>query len=98
MNKTTPIVLILFLLNFFACKKENTITSDATITYGGYEPTDGCGWLINIDNAQYKSENLPDTYKTDGLKVNIKYTVLDSKYAACWSNFYLIDIHKIHKK
>ena len=98
MKHILSIVILILMITFYACKKENSITSDATIIYGGYEPSDGCGWLINVDNTQYKSENLPDTYKTDGLKVKINYTVLNSTYAACRSNFYLIDIHKINKK
>ena len=45
--------------------------------------TDGCGWLIRINDKLYRPVNLADEYKIENLKVSVDYQLLDSKYT-CW--------------
>ena len=45
--------------------------------------TDGCGWLVQINNKPYFPVNLADEYKIENLKVSVDYQLLDSKYT-CW--------------
>ena len=44
-----------------------------TIHYTGDPSVDGCGFIINIDNNEYKPMNLSSDYEQDGLKVKVKY-------------------------
>jgi hypothetical protein len=55
----------------------NAICTTATIKYGGNTTAGGVGWYISVPGtAAVKSEypeNLPDTFKVDGLLVDVCY-------------------------
>lgn len=57
-------------------------TAECIIVYEN-PATDGCGWLVQINNKPYFPVNLADEYKIDKLKVSVDYQLLDSKYT-CW--------------
>lgn len=57
-------------------------TAEGIVVYEN-PATDGCGWLVQINNKPYFPVNLADEYKIDKLKVSVDYQLLDSKYP-CW--------------
>ena len=63
-------------------EKLDTRKAEAIIDYAN-PATDGCGWLVLINNKPYFPVNLADEYKIDKLKVSVDYQLLDSKYT-CW--------------
>ena len=63
-------------------EKPDTRKAEAIIDYAN-PATDGCGWLVLINNKPYFPVNLADEYKIDKLKVSVDYQLLDSKYT-CW--------------
>jgi hypothetical protein len=74
--------------------KETVLTENGIILYS--EPaTDGCGWTISIDAAEYAPVELPSAYSVSGLHVKIDYTVLSTFRRCGWE--YQIPQIKIHK-
>jgi hypothetical protein len=76
------IIILLLAVAIAACKKNNTaaeneICSTATIKYGGNPAADGLGWYIALPDAaavkRAYPENLPETFKVDGLLVELCY-------------------------
>ena len=82
-------LLIAFVLLIFAttsCKKSDRLTAEnvpATITFTGGIATDGCGFLIKIDDssASYHADNLPVDFQKDKLPVIVSYQLLNTKYS-----------------
>ncbi|MBS1594920.1 MAG: hypothetical protein JST90_11365 [Bacteroidetes bacterium] len=77
--KTTSSLLVLFALclGFSSCKKGATTCSNpvsAIILDRGPVAGDGCGWVVRIDSTDYHPTNLPSSYQTDSLRVNVSYT------------------------
>jgi hypothetical protein len=108
--KITPINKLLVITiscllsaSYIGCKKDNNIKSDKTgtvINYGN-PSADGCGWVIRVDQVDYKPENLDKTYEVNNLKVNIDYNLLKSSYQcglAANIGFSYIHINSISKK
>lgn len=69
--------LLLFLacMCLYTCKKEYSAT--ATILDEGNIASDGCGWMIKVNNKIYHPDNLPEQYKVNNLNVSIKYRLLN---------------------
>ena len=99
------IVIILCLGYFAGCKadpEENSalLNVKATIINGGAFATDGCGWLIRTDSANYSSDNLPDRYLVNNLKVVVTAAVT-AKRSGCtggvanFPGYVVIHIHSI---
>ena len=79
-------IFLLLLLYIVGCKEEEKNKTEdilqsqhAIITYAD-PATDGCGWVINIDNTEYHPINLNETYKINGLEISIKYSLLLSEW------------------
>ncbi|GAB2691475.1 hypothetical protein GCM10027037_13430 [Mucilaginibacter koreensis] len=66
----------------FGCKRtRHPLEADATLQYSGSVAADGCDWLIKTTNgATYHADNLSNDFKTNSLKVHIKYTLLNTKF------------------
>jgi hypothetical protein len=67
-----------------SCKKDdttsNTICKTVMVHYGGDPAADGTGWVLVTDTVAYKFEvpdNLDVSYKTEGLLLDICYTVTE---------------------
>jgi hypothetical protein len=52
----------------------------ATIVDAGIAATDGCGWMIQIDNQLYHPENLTSEFMINGKEVYIRYAVTDNHF------------------
>jgi len=51
-----------------------------TVIFTGAPEVDGCGWLIQIDSANYHPVNLDDAFRINGLGVRIKYDEVTDVY------------------
>ena len=79
-------VITLLLLYGVGCKKEDNSkpedilqSENAIITFAD-PASDGCGWLIFIDDKEYHPVNLDEAYKVNGLQISIKYVLLASEW------------------
>jgi len=84
----------LLLIGFASCKKDkNLLTTEATVVYTGSIASDGCEWLIYVEDAAavntsqtglnriyYNVVNLPENYKQNNMKITISYKLLTSRY------------------
>ncbi len=84
--KLLTIIFIGYMTIIAGCEKDKkTIPEDilhsqfAKITYAN-PATDGCGWIINIDDKEYHPINLDALYKVDGLEIDIRYHILSSEW------------------
>lgn len=80
------IEITLLLLYGVGCKKEDNSkpedirqSENAIITFAD-PASDGCGWLIFIDDKEYHPVNLDEAYKVNGLQISIKYVLLPSEW------------------
>lgn len=105
MNKTliSALLLIIALLIVFAfslCKKDDGIlTAEAKIYNSGSVAVDGCDWLLRVDTTkEYHAINLTNEFKEPGLKVIIRYRLLNTKFLCGWgkglTEVELIDIKR----
>jgi len=78
--------LLIVILGFSACKKNDQPFTDAVVIDGGPVPADGCGWMIRIGDINYSPTNLADQFKKTELKVSIRYETLSSKFQCGWGN------------
>jgi hypothetical protein len=77
------LVIAFLTLALASCKKNMPVlTANAIIINTGDPAYDGCGWLIKLssNNTEYSPTNLTPAFQKDSLKVNISYTLLNSKY------------------
>lgn len=82
MKTKTPLILtfLLIIIGTASCKDKENLTvyeNTAIITYSA-PATDGCGWIININQKEYYPINLTEEFRINGLNVNIKYNLLPS--------------------
>ena len=80
----TGSVLALF-ISISSCKKDekvSTITAEATIINTGSVALDGCDWAVKINatDSTYSPKNLADNFKVNGLKVNVSFQVLTTRF------------------
>jgi hypothetical protein len=62
------------------CQDENTY-KNATIIYQGPVETDGCGWLVQIDDTHtYHPDVLDVAFQQDQLHVKIAYELTADKF------------------
>ena len=73
---------LLLLLTSFSCDKDDdleTLEATATLMWSGDYAVDGCGFIINLNDQQYKPENeqeIDDKFKAqESQTVRIKYTL-----------------------
>jgi len=98
------VTLVFTVLSFSRCKEDRISTSkqNGIILWSGPVAADGCDWLIKIDNESFHSDNLPDNFKKDGMKVKIKYSIKppanDFFCGIAASSYRTIDIESISKK
>jgi len=109
MNKLFFLLISLMICLSFSCTKEadkNRLTSEATIGWYGSYASDGCGFLIEIENTYYKpieEDKIEDSFKQKPTEVIIEYKLLDGKDPRqCGMNpeaiFDQIQIFSIRKK
>lgn len=68
-----------------SCKKDGEIVLiEATVINAGAVASDGCGWVIRINDVNYSPVNLDDKFKESGLEVKINYDKLSSKFTCGW--------------
>lgn len=82
--KTIITSLVLVLIVFSSCDKEpESIGPESAVIHDYGDPAvDGCGWVIETSNNEYKAINLPENFKVDNLEVQIEYVILES-WASC---------------
>lgn len=72
----------------FSCKKDRSCEScnggigykDAVIIYTGPVATDGCDWVVSIDDKHYHPDNLGDGFKQNETSVKICYELTADKF------------------
>jgi len=85
MHKFIFLLISLITCSSFSCTKEadiNRLTSEATIGWYGNYASDGCGFLIEIENMYYKpidEEKIDASFKQKPTRVIIEYQLLDEK-------------------
>ncbi|WP_419802239.1 hypothetical protein [Mucilaginibacter sp.] len=95
---------LMLICSINSCKKQDTVTyteTTAMVLYAGNVASDGCGWLLKIDNsnAVFSPLNLPNLLKTDSLQVTVSYNLLNTKFnCSTGNNFTQIKINSIRKK
>lgn len=81
---------------YSGCKKAEFEKGVAVITYSGDFVDGGCGWVLQFGSQEYEPQNLPDTFKQEGMVVNITYKVLDES-PACRNLVEVRGVMYIHK-
>lgn len=71
--KFSTLLIVIIVLFFSSCKKDNYITADALIK----NINGDCGYVIYVDFNAFQPRNLPDSMKVDSLPVTISYKLLD---------------------
>ncbi|MGF7077818.1 hypothetical protein [Mucilaginibacter sp. UYCu711] len=105
MNKTLIsalllIIALLIVFTFSLCKKDDGIfTVEAKIYDSGSVALDGCDWFVRVDTTkEYHATNLSNEFKENGVKVIIRYRLLDTKFICGWGKglpeIKLIDIKR----
>jgi len=94
------IIALLIVFTFTLCKKEDGIlTAEAKIYDSGSVALDGCDWFLRVDTTkEYHAVNLTNEFKENGLKVIIRYRLLNTKFLCGWgkglTEVELIDIRR----
>lgn len=81
LNIKNILTLISALFLFSGCPPEDDVEKaciDAIIIWAGAPAVDGCGWLIEINDIDFKAESVPDSFQIDSLAVCIAYEPIDS--------------------
>ena len=100
-------LLLLIIFLGYSCTKErscencvdNNSYKNATIVYGGPVATDGCGWLIKIDDTHtYQPDVLNAVFLRDQLPVKIMYELTSDKFICGISGLQIPIIHVIDIK
>jgi hypothetical protein len=77
------------------CKKDEKVHNNTVMILSGSNPgINTCGWIIRVnqDNSttnpqnSFKPLNLDQQYQTDGMRVNITYTIPDMPAIKCGFN------------
>lgn len=74
-------LIILTLFMSLSCKKNDNYVR-GTIIDAGDPTTDGCGWLIEIDNQRYYPINLAEKFKTPAQNIYLSYDKLE-EFTTC---------------
>ena len=74
---------ILFNLFFWAGYLKNNVDENKScvpaIIYNGRDTaTDGCGWMVIIDETYYMTKSVPGEFQIDSMAVCIQYENIDS--------------------
>jgi hypothetical protein len=102
--KYIDIFLIFFV---FSCTKERSCENcidtntykNATIVFEGPVATDGCGWLVKInDTLTYQPDVLNVAFQQDELPVKIIYELTSDKFTCGISGLQISIIHVIDIK
>lgn len=90
MKKTLLLIASCFFLIFTACKKnikdksKETITTTASLIWGGMPEADGVGWYIKLqDSTGVHPNNLPEEFQQRSIvrqQVKITFEYTDEKY------------------
>ncbi len=95
-------IITVLLFSFISCNnKMSEIKKDeAVIIYDGDPAVDGYGWFLSINEMKYKPIELDTEFCKDGLIVNVKYQLLDTKWSCNWQRkeYPLIKIIDIAKE
>ncbi|GAB3937593.1 hypothetical protein GCM10028827_42320 [Mucilaginibacter myungsuensis] len=87
-----------------ACKKNEEppiLNSYATVTFQGLISSDGCGYVVIIDNVTYHPENLPEDFRADNLKVKVNAHFTGERFQcglAANLSYPIIHINSISKR
>ena len=71
-----------------SCEEDQNVTLDfteAVVGNLGDPALDGCGWVVTIDQTDFKPSYLPQAYEQDGLEVLVQVEYLNST-TACGLN------------
>lgn len=99
----------LILMVFFAtsCAKEkscencldNNTYKNATIVYEGPVATDGCGWLVKLDDTHiYQPDVLNTVFQHDQLSITIAFELTSAKFTCGISGLQIPIIHVLEIK
>lgn len=86
--KILSVLVIIFLVSSFSCKKDEqkskTEMATGMVLFFGEPAVDGCGWVIKIDTVTYSPIELDSKFKIDSLKVKLNYEILNSRWHCGW--------------
>ncbi len=71
---------------------------NALILFQGPPSSDGCGWVVQIENTIYSPKELADSCKVDLLPVTLKYVEINERSPVCWGVLKYIEILAIQPR
>lgn len=97
--KILYVIIAVCLLMGISCKKgdSDVMKAEATIIDWGSPATDGCGWVIRVDDVYYSADYLDEKYKVNNKIVIIEYEFTGEKYKCPFSFGPYYDIIKIKR-
>ena len=89
------LAILLFLTWTTSCKKvvcedsEKSLPVNATVEWAGAPEADGIGWILRLEDGQFeKPSNLDDQFKSNNLKVSVRYEKTNERYPCfCVGNY-----------
>jgi hypothetical protein len=82
------IITLTFLSCFFilmSCEPdESSFDYEGIVIWAGEPASDGCGWLININDSTYSPINLGSSYQIDSLNIFLSFNKLDTRNHCGW--------------
>lgn len=97
--KKVGFAIALMVLVSVSCKKDDAVLINARIMNSTDATTDGCDWLLEVDNEVYCPSNLDDIYKVDNLSVVVSFNFTDRSATCGFGNsvgYPKIDITEIN--
>ena len=79
--KPRPCLLLLLLFGMMmpaGCSKDELTTEFATVINTGSFSSGGCEWIIQFTSGLYQPRNLPVDFQTDGLPVEVTYSIVQA--------------------
>ncbi len=74
-----------FLFLFVSCEPEEShFDYEGMIVWAGEPASDGCGWLVNIDDSTYSPINLASSSQIDSLIIFLNFDKLDTRNHCGW--------------
>ena len=100
--KLIPLILLIIPL-VIGCSKEHTSDVedvDGILLFYGRPATDGCGWIVKINEIEYSPINLDPNYNKDSTAVTLSYDTLQTTWHCGWreEGYRQIKINEIAKK
>jgi len=82
MKRILSIILLFVCLSMaFQCENDGTSEMiEAEIIFTGMVAADGCGWLLRINGQNYSPIELPESFQSKNITVQVMVKYLDSSF------------------